>query len=598
MLVRGCLTGRWILLAFLLSVVFWNSAESQTAGAPDFDALLAAGEFPAALQRAHAAGNPALERQMLQAISARQGMPGGFGSGIPSAIPAASLPPNDVGGGVPPGGGPAGAGGLGGITLSDFGPLMNLIERTIGPDSWSNNGSGDGTMMPFLAGVWVDSSRILHRTEVLPDDRFSDLLDARGELPGKLPDRQSDSSSLHNPTRLLSLVELERAVGERIARGQRVPAGLFYLGGLYDLDAVVVQPAGRDLLISGPAGPWKFGPDGVAVNIATGRPLLRLDDLVTCLRAASVNGGRFGCSITPRKQNLASMQEFLATTRLSGVAWRQALQAAVGDQDIEVFGIDPESHAARILVAADHHMKLLGMGLEPGPTGLQSFFDGTVAGFHGKPIPVDVARWWFTLGDFSVATNPERQAFSLKGQFVRVLSETELINRQGERIHTGRAVGGTARFARDFTDDFDRIADKYPVYRQLEGVFKLAVLAGLIRGRELDRAADWDQGCFAVPARESADHPSRPSYCCAKFTAPVAVQSVMNWKELETRSAGRHFRHTIAGVSGGVECDVAGRLRAAGEEIAESGFPRGLDEELNPSGRPVTGIRDIWKDVR
>lgn len=562
---------------------------------PQFSALLRAGEFPAALQMADATSDPATARAMYRQIGAAQGQFGGVPSGGLAAMPEL---PGFGGANVGDGnGGPGNAGLGGGITLGDFQPLMNLIEQTIASESWVNAGNGDGTMTPFLAGVSIDAEGKLKRIGVRKEDRWAGLL---GEQPRKVGER-SPSESLRSGLRLLSLVELERTVAGCLERGQAVPAEVFYLGGLYDLESVVIQPESGDLLISGPAGPWEIGSDGVAVNTSTGRPLLRLDDLVTCLRASVATGGRFGCSITPRKKNLAAMQEFLATTRLSGAAWRNQLQATVGAQDVEVFGIAPDSHAARTLVVADHHMKLLGMGLEPGPVGLLSLFDETVSNFNGTPIPVDVARWWFTLGDFSVVADTGGKVYSVEGPVVRVLSETEWIDARGERVHTGKSLGPTARFARDFTDRFDEIAARYPIYHQLAGVFKLAVVCGLIRQEALDRQVGWDHGCFAGlrQAERAGDHSDGELlYSGPRYPVARTVDSVMNWKELETRSAGKRYRHTIAGVSGGVECDVRSSLGSVRIGTKDLPSARLVTQPIRPEGVIPTGQPDLWRDLR
>ncbi len=53
----------------------------------------------------------------------------------------------------------------------------------------------------------------------------------------------------------------------------------------------------------------------------------------------------------------------------------QGLRESLGLQDIEVHGIDPRSHASRVIVEADHHMKLIGMGLEKGVAGVTSYLE-------------------------------------------------------------------------------------------------------------------------------------------------------------------------------------------------------------------------------
>ncbi len=567
-------------LAFSLSATFSWAQESNSA----LGQLLQVGEFPAAMQMAASTGDPVARDQILQQIAMQQSRVGDPRSAYQTArsvndANSRSQLFGDMGGGS--------AGQSGGITQNDFIPLMNLIRNTIASDSWTQTGTGDGTLLAFPAGVWVDASKTMHRvTEV--DDKGAEIAEEIRRLG-------SANDALKNPVRMLSLVQLEREVSACLASGKKIPAELLYLGGMYEIESVIVNEADGDLLISGRAGPWVLDKANGAVNANTGRPVLRLDDLVICLRAAKQNGVRFGCAIVPRKENLASLQQFLVSTKLNGKAWKEELHKTVGLQDISVFGIDADSNAARVLVDADHHMKLLGMGLAPPVHGLQGYFEETVAAFTGTPQPMDVARWWFTLGEFGLETNKEHSSFRLTGNAVRVLSETEMISQEGDRIHTGKSVGPTARFARDFTIQFDAIAARYPIYQKLRGVFQLAIVCGVIQNEGLDQRAGWNHGCFA--AAVPSGNESVQTYQPARLPVPVAVQSVVNSEQLVTRKGNSRFKHTIAGVSGGVECDVAGRLTSleiAGEQVQ---FDSRMNEPLNSRMANRTGELRIWRDL-
>jgi len=571
-------------LAFSLGVSCLIAQESG--GDPVLDQLLRAGEFPAALEMAASSNDPAVRDGILAQIALQQSRNGDTLSAWQSARAVGEQDfrtqlLSDMG---QTNGGDRG--GLGGITQNDFVPLMNLIRNTISSDSWTSTGTGDGTLFAFPAGVWVDASKTMHRV--------TEIADTGAKIAEAQKWSGSASDAIRNPVRMLSLVQLEREVAACLASGKKIPADLLYLGGMYEIESVVVNEADGDLLISGRAGPWLADKANEAVNAATGRPVLRLDDLVVCLRAARKNGCRFGCAIVPRKENLAALQQFLATTKLNGPAWKDELHRTVGLQDISVFGIDGASHAARVLVDADHHMKLLGMGLVPKVHGLQGYFEETVAAFHGTPQPMDVARWWFTLGDFGLETNPEHNVYRLTGNAVRVLSETEMISAEGERIHTGKSVGPTARFARDFTGQFDAIAAQYPIYDKLRGIFQLAIVCGVIQNEKLDRRAGWNQGCFAMPVDGSG---IAVSYHPATLAAPVAVQSVVNFEQLVTRQGNSRFRHTIAGVSGGVECDVAGRLGELKIENDQVQFDGRMSESLNSGNGLLVGDNRIWRDL-
>ena len=136
---------------------------------------------------------------------------------------------------------------------------------------------------------------------------------------------------------------------------------------------VFVYPESGDLVLAGPAGDWKVAKFGRVVSADTGEPIVRLDDLLVLLRRSHQSpDSYFGCMINPRQESLAQTQEYLNKTSSRPLeptrrdAWIAKLRELLGKQDIEVFGVDPASRIARVLVEADYHMKLIGMGLADG----------------------------------------------------------------------------------------------------------------------------------------------------------------------------------------------------------------------------------------
>ncbi|MEZ6096615.1 MAG: hypothetical protein R3C03_20700 [Pirellulaceae bacterium] len=177
--------------------------------------------------------------------------------------------------------------------MNDFQPLINLIQSTIAPDEWTAT-QGEGSIIPYLSGVYVDANGGLKKV-----NRDS-IISANANV-------DFGSSSL----RRVSLVGIQREVQSCHLLGKPVPEEIKNLGGIYDLQYLILDRKNQDIYIAGPAGPWTINSEGIAINVATKRPVLALDDLVTCLRAVWFEGGRFGCSITPRRENLAAAQQFL-----------------------------------------------------------------------------------------------------------------------------------------------------------------------------------------------------------------------------------------------------------------------------------------------
>ena len=218
-----------------------------------------------------------------------------------------------------------------------------------------------------------------------------------------------------------------------------------------------------DLVLAGPAGDWRVDPFGRIVSADTGAPIVRLDDLLTLLRRRGNRSRRFfGCAINPRQAALAATQAYLDKSAARPLepgrrdAWLEEIRETLGRQDIEIFGIDPTSRVARVLVEADVHMKLIGMGLEDGVPGVESYLDAvkavgpTAGGDVGPPLVVRAPL----RRDPHVAADGD--AYELVGDGVRVLSENEALAAQGQRVHTGQSDPLNQQFADSFTAHFAR----------------------------------------------------------------------------------------------------------------------------------------------
>lgn len=556
-------------MLFLLSMLLATPAAGQ-----QLDELLKHGEFSLALNQVQ--DQPASVADAgLQKIAFAQVLGGAPQGAWQSAgqISSGPLRNQTLGGLFQPGEAGSGAS-PGGVTEADFQPLINLIQSTIAPDEWADTGNGDGTIQAWPAGVFVDPSGALRRINTETSAKLAGLREVLRGRPAGI------ESSLDAQLRVISLRQLERAAELSAAKGEPLSPWVRNLGGLVSVSYIVAQPEKQDLLLVGPAGPWKFDGEGRPVNVASGRPVLQLDDLVTCLRNARDWNGVFGCSITPRPDRLAAAKEFLATTKLTGAPFRDSLRTTLGQQDVEVFGIAPDSHLASVLVEADYRMKLIGMGIEPSIPEVPSYLDRVQLLPDGQAPPLDVARWWFTLNFDQLQVDDQRLVFGFQGTGVKVLAETEFINDKGERIHTGKAVGPTKAFAEDFTEHFEKLARKYPIYGELRGAFELAMVAAIFEREQLASRSGWEPTFFA-----STGDSRSLRYRAA--TAPVArtVESVMNHRVIRARNGGKTTVHTLVGVSGGVHCDFAAWLdEAAGNRSRSAEIPQAVKEVTSASG--------------
>lgn len=501
-------------------------------------AHLAAGEFGPAQVLAQAAADPIERNAFLRDIAVAQAQAGARSASLStvqsiSSDYSRSQAYNAVGNQLA---------GRGGATMADFDTLIDLITSTVQPTGWDDNG-GAGAIDGFPGGVYVDPSGLLKKMTI----------DAGGR---SLANVHREAASVGGNTnvgkksalRKVSLVRLEQQVQALRALGRGPDEAMSTLAGLQSISYVLVYPESGDIVLAGPAGDWKVNDEDRLVSAETGKPVLRLDDFVVVLRNAFSPDGRFGCSITPTQDNLAKTKAFLAesakTPLKPGAAarekWLRDLRNTVGLQEIEVYGIDPRTRTARILVEADYRMKLVGMGLEEGVLGVTSYLSAVKLDKNGAPPPMDVLRWWFTLNYDAVNATQARNAFELRGQGVQVLSENELLTQRGERVHTGKSDELNGEFAHSFTKHFPELAAKYPIYAELKNIFDLALVAALLKAEDLPNQVDWHMTHFSPSKQENA-----VPFEVELGVAPSQVETVINHRLI-------NGKQIVAGVSGGV----------------------------------------------
>lgn len=534
------------------------------------------GEFSLALQNAQA--QPAALRDESLALIARAQMQSGAGLGAlqsASAIGDDGLRSNAFHS-LQPGNGQNGV--AGGISAADFTELMQLIQNVIEPESWDEEGP---SMRPYPAGVFVDAEGALQRLN------RAGLANTSSLERGLLTDRGNRDVQRSSALRKVSLTRLERNLQRLAAQGRRPTDDMLYLAGLQRIEFVVFDEAANDIILAGPAEPMAVAAEGQRVGRDSKQPVLMLDDLVQCLRNAWYEGGRLGCSIDPRQENLAAAQEFLSTTRLSGQNFRDGLQESLGWQDIRVHGVDPSSHAASVLVEADYLMKCIGLGVEPSITEVPCYWD-LIDVKNGPPPAMEIARWWFTMNYESILANPAGSIYQLNGNGVKVLSENELLEQNGERIHTGESHGPTQQFARSFTKHFGKLCEQYPAFGQLRGVFDMALASTIIRNEIESGRVRWDPLYFCAKPDNNG-----LQYIAASMRSPKTVMSVINHRTFDTRQNGRHQRHMVVGVGGGVDFDARSLLKSDVRQVAAEGK---LEERALYSGERPDGLEKWWWD--
>ena len=193
---------------------------------------------------------------------------------------------------------------------------------------------------------------------------------------------------------------------------------------------------------------------------------------------------------------------------------------------------------------------------------------------------MSVLRWWFTLNYEGIRTSKDRNAYQLDGQGVRVLSENEMLTEKGERIHTGKSNLLNAEFAHSFTNHFDTLAEKYPVYAELRNVFDLALVSGILRSEDLPAQVDWHMTHFG----------NSKAYQVTLGPVPREVESVVNAVDVNEK-------RFVVGVSGGVSVDTNSLVSAQSIKVDDYGLMEAAHGFSDPrlegpsSRRLVVGLR-------
>jgi hypothetical protein len=377
--------------------------------------------------------------------------------------------------------------------------------------AWTLAGLVGHSLFCLSGGVWT---RLQAQTTVqLPT--FGIAIDAQGvlsvkEFPdagGRLHARRLAAAKVDLPgdvlaaskLRKVSLVRLERAVRAKLDQGLAPDAVMQNLAGLQQLQYVFYFPERRDLVIAGPAEGWCDDASGRTVGVSTGRPVLRLDDLLVALRAyrpGTATRPFIGCTIDPDPHNLQRLREFQKTIPHAvpqNARQQVAVQIARGMQDslglaqIRVFHVPADSHFAAVLVEADYRMKLIGLGLEPPPVKMATFLGSLQAAPEAT-----LQRWWFTPNYDCVRVTPERHAMELVGQGVQLCGEDKMIGPDGTLLNAkARPSKASELFTTSFTRLYPEIAARSPVFAQLRNLIDLLVAAAFLRQQDFYGQAGW-----------------------------------------------------------------------------------------------------------
>lgn len=347
--------------------------------------------------------------------------------------------------------------------------------------------------------------------------------------------KENFEEELAAPTamRKVSLREIERLALQAHQKGEPVPLEIQYLYGLLRIDFIIIDPDRADVILAGPAEGFVTDAAGRIRGATSGRPPVNLDDLLVAFRSTSRRNQTIGVSIDPTPQNTAALAKLVQSTtvasRSSAVRRFQKMGQVLGMQKVSLFGVPKDSHFAQVLVEADYRMKRIAIGKEK--SGVRKITSQLTL---LKPNSNTMQRWWFTALYNPIEADEENLTFRISGPRCQLMAQEEWADASGNRSDSPFTQATTQKFAKQFTDHFEELAQASPVFSELQNCFDLAVVAALLRKQNIQEEIGWNMESLldetAIPIKS--------------YPVPQTVPSVAM-----SRTAGRFTLGMIGGVT-------------------------------------------------
>ena len=419
---------------------------------------------------------------------------------------------------------------------------------------------GGGLGAQAVGGISVDTDGIVRTLE---PGSLASIAAQRRKILEENPPQTGRRCELQKVSLKRIVAEVQRAV----TKDGLLSPEVLTLGGLEQIVYVFVDPDSQDLILAGPSDEIGINGNGNFVGANSGRPLLLLEDLIVALR--SIDKARMGgirCSIDPTPEGVVRLQKVLSSTKQVTNSQQifQAMEEALGPQQITVGGVPADTHFAQVLVAADYRMKRIGMGLEPsGLAKLPSYLSMVQLGRSATMLP----RFWLEAQYSPIARDPDELGWKLTGRKMVCLTETDLLNQEGMLRGRGRTDRNAARWCEQMTACYEDLASSKPVFSELMNCVDLGVVAALIESRQLATRAGLDLSLLndASLVRLS------------EYQIPTQVPTVAHGMKRGTR--------WVLSASGGVQFQPWAFL----EEVVEAKDVKS-ERTLALAARPETGI--------
>jgi len=341
-----------------------------------------------------------------------------------------------------------------------------------------------------------------------------------------------------------------RAIEQAVAKAEQDVAydlsdEIRFLAGIQRIQYVLVYPEHGDIVLAGPGEGWRIDERGNFVGVTTGRPVMRLEDLLVALRTVeNARQGGITVSIDPTPEGRQRYAQLQRTFKQFTPQVLAAIEKAFGPQNITITGVPQTSRFARTLVGSDFQMKRIAMKLTASPVkGLPSYLD--VIKQDKVKVTNMMPRWWLACNYEPLGKSADGLAWEIRGQGVKVMTEDEVIGADGSVTGTGKANPAAQKWANLMTEKYDELSVKEPIFGELRNIMDLSVVAALIAKENMLSKANLE-----IPMLMKQDSKLK----LVAFPAPKTVPTQCSFM--------KGNGETIVTASGGVEISswhVAGR---------------------------------------
>ncbi|MDR1484411.1 MAG: DUF1598 domain-containing protein [Planctomycetaceae bacterium] len=323
------------------------------------------------------------------------------------------------------------------------------------------------------------------------------------------------------PIRKVSLKKIDQAIYKAIDGDGFLPDTVRYLGGLTAVQYVVLVPEEKDILLVGPSEGWHVDAAGYVIGNITGRPILRLEDLVILFRTWYNKDAHttITCSIDPTPDSIARMNavknKFSVPSAKNARAYAYELERANGNDVVVINGVERTSRIAKTLVSADFKMKQIGLGhIQSGLRGLPSY----LSLLSGSPRHIS-PRFWLSADYGVVYHDSHKLTWKLAEVKVNAKTEDQYIDsRSNARVASGKTDPAAVRWCKKMDEQYNSLSRVDPVFGELRNCMGLAMVVALILREEL-----LDKSGCSIRAIAEEPRMKTPSLPEPKFVAGKSV---------------------------------------------------------------------------